>query len=86
MEEEVARLIESGGDPLKCVFDAAVSAEFAQAVLLLGPDVKTLERDGLNDNGDRTRWRGVRNTKTGEVQWFDFSQFCPPLPPEFCAE
>ena len=86
MEEEVARLVESGGDPLKCVFGAEVSAEFAQAVLLLEPDVKTLERDGMDAEGNRTRWRGVKNTKTGEVQWFDFSQFCPPLPPEFCEE
>lgn len=86
MEEDVERMLESGGDPLACYFDAEVSIAFANAILAAGPNVRTFGRDGLNENGKRTRWRGVKNMDNpeDEIEWFDFSHFCPPEPPENC--
>lgn len=83
MEADVQRMLDSGGDPLYCAFDEAVSVAFAKAIFGAGPGVRTLERDGLNEKGERTRWRGVKPV-TGEVEWFNFGGFCPPRPPEDC--
>lgn len=85
---DVQRLIEAGGDPLYCSFGPEVSIAFAKAILAAGPNVKTFARDGLNEKGERTRYRGVRNTdiKGSEIEWFDFSEFCPPRPPEDCIQ
>lgn len=87
MEEDVKRMLASGGDPLPCYFDSAVSIAFAKAVLAAGPNVRTFERDGLDEKGERTRWRGVKNMDNpeDEIEWFNFSHFCPPEPPANCG-
>lgn len=84
MEKDVQRLIEAGGDPLHCSFDAQTAIALANAILALGQNVKLVMRDGLGENGKRTRYLGAKDTATGEVEWFNISHFCPPNPPEDC--
>lgn len=84
MEADVQRLIESGGDPLPCSFDAKTAIALANAILALGQDVKLLMRDGIDEKGKRTRYLGAKDTVSGDVTWFNYGQFCPPRPLEDC--